>query len=191
MKKAGFLSSIKLWAFWVEIPFILLFIWELNENGKVENPLKLYPLMIITLAAMIFIIIFFARFVKISYSEIRAIGPFSGRDSVIINEGKIIKLVKQPLGKVQLSVIGHDVACGLEWISPEDRIRDITLFRAVVYGGDLAIKYILSYYGAKKSDLDEIVKSCDLSRSYDFITVTTGVNESGAKEYIIRVDQTI
>ena len=191
MKKAGYLSSIRLWALWVEIPLVLLLIWILNDNNKVEGILKLYPLLIMTIAAMIFVVVFFARFVKISYAEIRAVGPFSSKDSVIINAGKVIKLVKQPFGKVQLSVIGHDVACGLEWMKPEDRIRDITLFKSVVYGGDLAIKYILSYYGANAADLDELVKREELSKKYDFITVTVGVDENGAKEYTIRIDETI
>ena len=191
MKKAGYLSSIKLWAFWVEIPLVLLLIWILNDNNKVEGVLKLYPLLIMTIAAMAFVIVFFARFVKISYAEIRAVGPFSSKDSVIINAGKVIKLVKQPLGKVQLSVIGHDVACGLEWMKPEDRIRDITLFKAAVYGGDLAIRYILSYYGASQADLGEIIKSEEFSRKYDFITVTVGVDENGAREYTVKIDETI
>ena len=191
MKKAGYLSSIRLWALWVEIPLVLLLIWILNDNNKVEGILKLYPLLIMTIAAMIFVVVFFLRFVKISYAEIRAVGPFSSKDSVIINAGKVIKLVKQSFGKVQLSVIGHDVACGLEWMKPEDRIRDITLFKSVVYGGDLAIKYILSYYGANAADLDELVKREELSKKYDFITVTVGVGENGAKEYTIRIDETI
>ena len=191
MKKAIYLSSIKIWALWVEIPLIAFLAVVINQNPKIEGFIKLYPLMLALVAAIILSIVYFARLVKVSYDEIRAIGPFSGKDSVVINAGKNIKLVKSGFGKVRLEVIGHDVACGLEWMKPEDRIRDISLFKAVVYGGDLAIRSVLDYYGCDSGDFELILGDEMFEKSYQFITVSATINDDGAREINIRIDKTI
>ncbi len=191
MKKAYLLCT-RLWVFWVELPLAFLLYVALRHNDSVPSLVKLYPLIIIDIAAMIFAVIFFFRILKLSYSEIRYIGLFTSRDSAMINAGKRLIIKRYRRGKLGFILMGYDEMAGFDWLKPgdEEEREEIALFRGKAFGGDGAIKRILRTYGVKAEDVPAILAEDGFSASYTNVTVTTAHKEGGS-EIEIRFDRTV
>lgn len=191
MKKA-YLLCIRLWVLWVEAPLAFLLYVAIRHNENVPGLLKLYPLMIIDVAAMMFALVFFFRLISVSYAEIKYIGLFTSRDSAIINAGKRLIITVERLGRVRFVLMGHDEMAGFDWLKPEDEDEraEIALFRGKAYGGKGAVKRILRTYGVKSADLDKILGEGGFERSYTNVTVRTRELEE-AHEVEIRFDKTV
>ena len=188
MKKVKYLSSINIWALWVFMPLVALLIWAIYANQYSEDTLGLYPLIIMLIGGMIFSVLYFLRLVYISNAEVRDIGVFTARDSVILNAGKTIKLIRMKWGKVALQVIGHEEAVGFDWLKPEERTRDIVLYRAVVYGGLGLIKSVLKFYGTEAAALENLD---EIDYENENIKVSTSVNDEGVVSFEIKLLRTI
>ena len=191
MKKAYLLCT-RLWVFWVEIPLAFLLYVACKHNESVPVLLKLYPLIIADIAAMIFAVIFFFRILKLSYSEIKYIGLFTSRDSAMINEGKRLVIKRFSHGRLGFVLMGHDEMAGFDWLKPgdEDASAEIALFRGKAFGGDGAIRRILRTYGVKAADVEYILTEDGFCSSYTNVTVTTAHKEDG-NEIEIRFDRTV
>ncbi len=186
MKRNVILSSTAWWAFWVEIPLIALLAWAMSVNIHAEGTLKLYPLIIVLIGAIIFTAVFLLRLVEVSYSEIKAIGRFSSRDSAIINEGKRLNLKLLDGGKVRIILFGRDEMPGFDWLKPEEGDGgELPLFRGKVYGGKRAIKSVLKYFGVGREDIDAIFVGKSSEIVYDALTVVTTRPEDGIEINII------
>ena len=191
MKKAYLLCT-RLWVFWVELPLAFLLYVAIRHNDSVPSLVKLYPLIIMAIAAMIFAIIYFFRIMKLSYAEIRYIGLFTSRDSAMINAGKRLIIKRFKRGKLGFILMGHDEMAGFDWLKPEDEEehKEIALFRGKAFGGDKAISRILRTYGVKSADIPKILNEDGYSKSYTNVTVTTAHMENG-NEVEIRFDRTV
>lgn len=186
MKKRVILSSTRWWAFWVELPLIALLVWIISVNGEADGVLKLYPLMIVNIAAIVFVAVFLLRLVSISYSEIKAIGRFSSRDSAIINEGKRLNLKQRERGVVRIMLIGRDDAPDFDWMTTEDgEAPELPLFRGKVYGGKGAIKSILRYFDIDRADIEAILSGEKFTKEYDTISVSGEHLEDGIEINIV------
>jgi len=188
--KSVYLSCTRLYVFWVEIPLMILLGGAIHYNNITETVFKLYPLIVVMSLGIIFVPVFFFRFVKVSYDEIRYIGLFSSRDQAVINEGKTLKLRLMKAGEVRIYLLGNDDdTTGLDWLHDDEKPSEITLFRGHCYGGKSAIGSVLLYYGVEKEDFREIYKG-DFEKSYENVTVKSYFSEEKL-EIDIRIDVTI
>ena len=173
-----------------EIPIIFLLVVSIIHNGDYDGPMKLYPLIIFCIAAASFIVIYFFRAVRISYSEIKDIGRFSERNIAIINAGKTIILKLKKRSTVLVELFGNDGMPPL--YSPEDESTepiDINLFRGRVIGGRRAIKRVLKFFGADDNAARELIAS-ECSFEYENVNITSG-NEDGGLEIYIFMKNTV
>lgn len=189
MKKL-YLFTTRLAAFWVLFPLSILLVLAIKHTSDTDGLLGLYPLIILTSAAIIFSIIYFFRAIKISYSEIKYIGFFSSKDSAIINEGKKLILEREGGGRVKIILFGNDgVLPELDWMKKSETApTDIVLFRGHARYGSFTVKRILKFFGADKESishllLDEYECECEFTtmksaRSDKVHTVEITVNET-------------
>ena len=94
MKKSLFLPSNFLRPIIVVLPQAALLVGAILMNDTVDTLMRLYPLMAACALGIIFTFVYFFKAVVLSKDEIKYIGPFSSRDSAVINEGKTLILTK-------------------------------------------------------------------------------------------------
>lgn len=178
--------------YWVELPLILLLTVVIHYNSSSTHWLKLYPLIILIIAAMIFVLVFYFRVIELSYSDIRYIGRFTSRDSALITKGKTLVLRPEKHGKIRIFLRGVDEKSELTWSrESNDEPMEICMFRGKAWGGKRTLGRILDYFGADKAELDEILASDSYEKSYQTVTVTTALDEVERKEIRIRIDATV
>lgn len=190
MKKI-FLFSTKLTYYWVVVPFIALFVICLIYNDGVDHYLKLYPLMVLSIFAIVLALVYYFRGILISYEEIKQIGRFSSRDTAIINKGKTLILYRENHSRVRVILFGNDgIKPELSWMkSTQDAPKDISLFRSHTFGGNRTIKRVLRYFGAPDAELDTYFRE-DCERKYTNVTVTSRL-ENDVRKIYIKMDRTV
>ena len=85
MKKL-FLFSTKLYNFWTVLPLAVLLAVSIHLNGNATGLMKLYPLIILSAAGIVFVILFFLRGIVLSYDDARCVGIFSKKDRAIFEK---------------------------------------------------------------------------------------------------------
>ena len=201
--KQIYLFSTRLRALWVQLPVIAVLVLSIIYNNETAGVLRLYPLIIASILGIIFIFIYFARFIRLSYSEIRCVGPFTSRDKAIIKKNRTLILRMLPFGKVKVYLRGYDGPCDFSWLKEDDvpssgeeltyeqmQSKDICLFRARAFGGRRAAAKVLKYYGADINDIPNILKDEGLQLKYEFVTVRT-VTVDDAHQIHITMDETV
>ena len=190
MKKI-FLFSTKFTYYWVLLPLIALLTLCIVLNDSIEHYLKLYPLIAVTVIAILFTLVYYFRGVLISYAEIREVGRFSSRDTAIINKGKTIILYSEGHSCVRVTLFGNDgVKPELSWMkSTQDAPHDISLFRSRAFGGRRTIKRVLKYFGVPEGELDTYFDT-DCERKYTNVTVSSKLDGEIRKIYI-KMDKTV
>ena len=177
-----FLFSTKVQYFLGEIPVIGLLILSLLKNSDSESPLKLYPLIIGSAAAAIFIALYFFRAVTISYSEIKHIGLFSRREKAMINAGKTLIITEMKHGKLKVVLFGNN---GLPPIYSDPDAEDvkpvdINLFDGKVLGRSFTVKRILRFFSLEGSEAEALLGG-DCEISLDFLKATSTTVDTGRK----------
>ena len=191
MKKI-YLFCTRLFAFWVELPLALVFVVSIIYNQHAEGTFKLYPLIILSLGAMIFFAIYFFRVIEISYAEIRYIGRFTSRDSAMINEGKTHVLTLSGFGKVDIELRGNDGPSELNLaFDEEDGDMEYRLFRGHAFGGVGTVKKVLSYFGVDAASAEKYLRGDFHEGDYEFVSVSSGKNEEEQDTVYIRINKTI
>lgn len=190
MKKL-FLFSTRLTYYWVLLPLVAIFVLCLAFNSHVEHYLKLYPLMAVSLCGIVLALVYYFRGVLISYEEIKAVGRFSSRDTVIINKGKTIILYREKHSRIRIILFGNDgIKPEFSWMnSTQDAPKDISLFRSHAYGGNRSIKRVMSYFGVPSEELDAYFEG-DFEKTYTNVTVTSRLDDDIRKIYI-KMDKTV
>lgn len=163
------------WFYFIEIPPIVLLVLSCIYTGRVDAVLGLVPLMLVSAASIVFIFLFFLRVISLSFSEVKCKGPFSSRDSAVINEGKKLILTLKRAGRIDVELFGND---GLPpMYGGLDQPIDIYLFRGKAIGGKRALSRVLRYYGVSKTDIPLILKKDTFSSEYEYITLDSCVRE--------------
>ena len=178
--------------FLTEIPPILLLAIAIAYNGRADNLLKLYPLIIASIAAIIFIALYFFRLILIKTDEVVQIGRFSSRDRAMLDEGKTLILTLMNKNKIKIEVFGSDgQSPAFDWLAGEDaKPVEFYLFRGRALGGARAASKILQFFGTPKDDCLNIINSNDFKKDYEQFTVTTSEVNSN-REIRIKFTQTI
>ena len=136
--------------------------------------------------------IFLYRIIDISYSEIKAVGPYSSKEKALINEGKTLTLTLLPRGRVKIELSGVDEQPpALDWAKNEDYEQiEVNLFRDRAVGGKAAVKRILEFFDVPNEDIKLALSEEKLEKSYDFIDLSSEHRED-IREIKIKFTQTI
>lgn len=190
MKKI-YLFCTKWWLFLTELPPALLLTICIYYNNMVENPGKLYPLMVFCIAAMILIFLYFFRLISISTEEISSIGLFSSRDSAVIEKDTALVITMLKGGKMRIELDGRSKAPGFSWIKGgEYEETDINLYRDRAVGGAGTVRRVLTFFSVSADDADRLLSNESFSKEYDFFTVS-GYIENEHKKISVRFTETI
>lgn len=152
--------------FLTALPLLAVFVLAIVFNDKAEGFVKLYPLIIISAAGAIFIFIYLMRVISISTDEIRIIGPFSSKDSAIINKGKTLIISQRKKKRLKVILFGNDGARpSLDWTQGENFVPvDINLFKEIGYGGERSIRRLLGYLEIDENTIGELIESTEYSK---------------------------
>lgn len=187
MKNGVILLKMRLWAFLTELPPIILLLVCIRNNSSANGLFKLYPLILVLMALIIFLSFYFFRLCEVSWEEIRDIGLFTRRDDAIITEGTALSVLITPKrGQIKLVLLGKSVNAGFDWVKPTDTPPELPMYRGNVYGGERAAKKLLSYFGAEDDgDIEAILGNSDFRKDYRYSTVTAESTDEGR---LIRID---
>ena len=191
MKKSLYFPRTILRPIFISIPAIIVLIASIVLNHLVNSPVRLYPLMIFSGLTVAFTFVYFFRVVVLTTEEIKMIGPFSSKDSSIINEGKTLIITRRSVGRISIDLYGNNgVNADLDWLRNERTIRDIYLFKSKVVGGTNAVKRILLFFGISEIDANELLSTNEAYKEYPEYTVSVSSVE-GKQEIRIRFTITI
>lgn len=190
MKFLIFLST-RLRVFLTEVPPIILLTVAICYNDAVDTPFKLYPLMVVLSALIIFIPIYFLRGVLISYEEVRCVGWFSRREKAIIKEDRTLVLTILKKRRVRIELFGKndDGESSYAWLANETPV-DINLYRSKVNGSLGVAKRILRYFEADDETIEKALQSDDFSAELEKIKVMTEI-ENESKKIAIYFKETL
>lgn len=178
--KSIFIFASRLRVYLTEIPPAVLFTLAIIYNDRADELMKLYPLIVVLGALMLFIGVYFFRAVLITGEEVRCVGRFSSRDKVLIKKDRTLVITLLKRKRLRIEVFGiPDGSCdGFAWLESEEP-TEINLFRAKANGGRGTAKKILRYFDTPESDIEKIIGTADFSANYENTAVTTDVeNES-------------
>ena len=191
--KPIYIFASRLRAFWVLIPISIVLALSLRFNSNSDNLLKLYPLIIFCICAIIFTFVFLYRFIAISYSEIKYIGRFTSRDSATINEGKTLVIDILEKKRVSIQLYGNEgYDPSIKWLTSEDgSVKDICLFRGKVFGNESVAVRILLYLGVEEDeDINAILDIDGFTKAYENVTVSS-LTENEHRQIRIKFDKTV
>lgn len=173
--KPMYIFASRLRSFWVLVPITIVLWLSVHFNRAADGLYKLYPLIIFSVIAIIFAIVYLFRAIEISYAEIKYIGRFSSRDSATINEGKTIVIDLLPKKKVSIQLYGNEgYNPEIKWLqNDEGEVEDICLFRGKSYGGRNDAARILLYFGVDANDIDAFLTSDKEPVDYENVTVAS------------------
>ena len=174
-----FLFSTRLRVFLIELPPILLLIPSIIYNGSVKTLMKLYPLIIMLSALIVFIAIYFFRAIIINNEELRTIGLFSTREKAIIKENRSLVVTKLSRRRIRIELFGQndDGQGTYEWLKNEEPV-EINLFRVKANGTSKTVAKILRYFEADS----ETVNALLLNDNFLFDTEKVSFTSSIVKE---------
>lgn len=189
--KPIYLYASRLRAFWVLLPMSIVLTLSIRYNDASTQALKLYPLIIFSLAAIAFTFVYLFRFISISYSEIKYIGKFTSRDCVSINEGKTLVVELLEKSRVGIRLYGNEgYNPDIKWLTTSEENADICIFRGKVYGNESVAVRILLSFGVTDGDVDKILSEDGFSATYENVSVTS-LTENSHRLIKIRFDKTV
>ena len=188
MKPIYFFST-RLRTYWVLAPMVILLNLCIKFNDATDNAIKLYPLIVCSVLAIAFTILYLFRVIELSYSSISYIGPFSSKDSVTITEGKTLVIDMLDRKKIAIKLYGNEgYNPDIKWLQNDDgTIPDICLFRGKTYGDRAPVIRILKYFDVDAHDFDDIFSKDGFEKSYENVTVTS-LTELEHRQIKIRID---
>lgn len=156
--KNVYLFCTKLWVYLIELPVVLIFWIAVSLNDYSDLPVKFYPLIIFSALLILFIAVYFFRFISINNDEIRMLGLFSSRDSALIAENKTLVIALHPHRNIKLELYGDpDEEPEFNWMKSESVAhREICVFRGKAVGGKKSAMRILKYFALPSSELESV-----------------------------------
>ena len=191
--KPIYVSASRLRAYWVLLPMSIVLTLSLKFNSVSDHLLKLYPLIIFTIGAIIFTFIYLFRFIAISYSEIKYVGRFTTRDSATVNEGKTLVIDILDKKRVGIKLYGNEgYNPDIKWLVNDDgQVDDICLFRGKAFGDEGVAIRILNHFGVEsQDDISAIFSEDGFTKTYENVTVNS-LYENEHRQIKIRFDKTV
>ena len=153
-----YLFCTKLWVYSIELPVILIFWLAVSLNDQSDLPVKFYPLIITSALLIIFIMVYFFRFISINNDEIRSHGLFSSKDSALITENKTLVVSLHPKHDIKLALYTDpEEEPEFNWMKSENIAhREICVFRGRAVGGKRSAKRILEYFTFPEDEISKV-----------------------------------
>ena len=175
----------KIYVYWVEIPLIMILIGAIKFNSTSESLLRLYPLIITSALAIVFVILYFFNAVLLSYSKIKKFGLFSSKSSAIINKGKTLVLTYLPKRKICVELYELQSKPALEWINNDDFTPvEANIFRERIIGSNGAAKRILKFFGVNNEEISELISKDEATIECRDFTLKSDVFEEKKRIHI-------
>ena len=188
--KKKYLFCTKAWLYLCEIPLAVLLALAFYYNPSIETNFKLIPLIIVLICTMIFFFVYFFRIIVISFEEVRSRGPFSSRDSAVINKDKTLILTMLSYSNLKVELYGNDgLPPMIEGLKGEPSI-DIYLFRGRAIGGKRRVSSILRYFGVSESDIKDALSQDTFTGEYEFVSLTAEKRED-IRELRLKFKETV
>lgn len=163
-----------------ELPIVALLSAAIYFNDGASSAVKLYPLIIASCIAIIFILVYLFRTVIINNERVRSFGPYSTKESCILNKGKTLVLTTRPRGKIKIEVFGYDDTPAFDWINKDECEAQYTnLYRDFAVGGPRAIGRVLKYFGMSGPDIKSATSSGESSLEYPSFIFKKTVSDEG------------
>lgn len=165
--------------FLTELPLLYLFVLTVDLHTKSEDLLGYYPLEIVLVFFIFFILVYFFRVIGLSYDEVRMYGLFSSREKSMLHEGDTLVLTVLPRRRLRVELFGTDGGVpALEWLREEGRApEDVNLFRGKANGGRRSVGRILRFYGVPSADIPSLLSAEAEMRDYETVTVAVEQKE--------------
>ena len=187
--KPIYIFASRLTALWVLLPMSIVLTLSVRFNDHVDGGVKLYPLIIFSIGAIIFTFVYLYRFIAVSYSEIKYIGRFTSRDSATIYEGKTLVIELLEKSRVSIRLYGNDgYNPNIKWLTSGD--KDVCVFRGRAYGNENIAIRVLAHFGVSDDDIDRILVADGFRATYENVSVTSLI-ENSHKQIRIHFDKTV
>lgn len=182
MMKKLFIFSTKLYYYLTLIPLALLLAATIYANSNATGLMKLYPLIILTAGAIVFVILFFLRGIMLTYDDARCVGPFSRKDHASFKKDYSLVITELRRGRLLVEVYGFvdEGGIGYDWYDVTD-VAEINLLRARTNGGRRTIKRILQYYGFDPEDVENALTANEYSAEARDASLLSSVSEGSLK----------
>lgn len=188
--KKKYLFCTKAWLYLCEIPLAVLLALAIYYNPAIDTNYKLVPLIIVLIFTMVFFFVYFFRIVVISFEEIRYRGPFSSRDSALINKDKELIITMLPFSNLRVELYGNDgLPPMIEGLKGEPSM-DIYLFRGRAIGGRRRVASLLRYFGVAESDISEALLQDTFVGDYASVTLSVEKRED-IREIRLKFKETV
>ncbi len=172
MNKKKILFCSKIWYFITEIPLLLFLYIACYYNFRSDNPWKLIPLILVIFATIVFIAIYFFRYISISYREIRYHGLFSSRDSAIINKDKTLIITMRRGSNISIELYGNDGRPPLYAGINSNTSVDIYLFRGRAIGRKRAVSSLLRFFEINEDSINKALLDDEFSYDTENISLS-------------------
>lgn len=174
-----FLFCTKWYVFLTELPLIYLFVLTVDLHGQSKELLGFYPLEIVLVFFIFFILVYFFRVVGLSHDEVRMYGLFSSREKAMIREGDTLVLTVLPRRRLRVELFGTDGGVpALEWLREEGRApQDVNLFRGKANGGLRTVARILRFYDVPSDEIASLLAAEREQRDYETVALSVEKKE--------------
>lgn len=172
MKKKHLFCT-KIWFYLTEIPLGFALYVATYYNFSFGDPWRHVPLMAILFLTMVFIGIYFFRFITVSFEEVRYRGLFSSRDSAMINKDKTLIITMRRHCKLGIHLWGNDGRPPLYDALKGEGSIDIYLFRGKTVGGKRTVRSLLRYFEIPDSDIELVLCEEKHSAETENISLTS------------------
>lgn len=177
--KSVFLFCTKWYVFLTELPLVYLFVLTVDLHEKSDALLGFYPLEIVLVFFIFFILVYFFRVIGLSHDEVRMHGLFSSREKAMIREGDTLVLTILPRHRLRVELFGSDGGVPmLEWLREEGRApEEVNLFRGKANGGRRSAARILRFYGVPSEDIPALLDAERETRDYETVALVVEKKE--------------
>lgn len=174
------------------LPIAVVLTLAIIFNSSFDSFIKLYPLIIVSAAGIVFILIYLFRVIVITTDEIRIIGLFSSKDRAIINKGKSLIISQSRGGRVKVILFGNDGRRpALDWAQGKDfKPVDINLFKEIGYGGEALVKRVFRYFDIDEESTNALISNDEYSVKLPLFEITKTLKDKKF-EYKITFLETI
>ena len=111
--------------------------------------------------------------ITITHEEIKAVGLFSSKESVVINKDKTLVMTLSKRNKMVIRLRGNSGTPAFSWAKPIDyKSQEIDLFREKAVGNARTIKKVLSYFEVPTEDINSLTNQHEFRKNYDSFIVS-------------------
>lgn len=191
MKKLLIFSTHPL-MFLTTLPIFIVLALAIIFNGYFEGFVKLYPLIFVCVACIVFIFMYLLRVIVITSDEIKIVGIFSSKDRAIINKNKSLIIKQRKNKRLRIILFGNDGRRpSLDWANKDDFTPvDINLFSEIGYGGTPTIKRVFRYFGIDGAVIDDLILKDEYSIELPLYKISKSTSDKRF-EYRIKFLETI